>query len=207
MAPSFGGMLLYEGDLKMRDCGVVRFVIAPFLTKAFACKFQLCGVGTDDVIWRQCEKARSFDELPNWTGVCRGIALTTGLGGSCVREQCLGAQRFVMEPPTLVCFFPCKLSSSPFLQPTTLPSPKSPSPPPQPSNDDIEAVIQMATSAGQTPDGRSIPIKDTRIQLFVGNVFGSLCLLVGANQPSVALQSSVAGSQRSFPSCRHRSAG
>ena len=30
MAPSFGGMLLYEGDLKMRDCGVARFVIAPF---------------------------------------------------------------------------------------------------------------------------------------------------------------------------------
>ncbi len=46
----------------------------------------------------------------------------------------------------------------------------SPSPPSQPSNDDIEAVIQMATSSRQTPDGRTAPVKDTRTQLFVGNV-------------------------------------
>ncbi|KXN89361.1 hypothetical protein AN958_05860 [Leucoagaricus sp. SymC.cos] len=43
--------------------------------------------------------------------------------------------------------------------------PKSPSPPAPPSNDDIEAVIQMATSVRQ--DGRTIPIKDTRTQLFL----------------------------------------
>ncbi|KAF7763533.1 hypothetical protein Agabi119p4_8070 [Agaricus bisporus var. burnettii] len=48
--------------------------------------------------------------------------------------------------------------------------PKSPSPPPQPSNDDIEAVIQMATASRQNPDGRSGPPKDTRTQLFVGNL-------------------------------------
>ncbi|KAG7095382.1 hypothetical protein E1B28_006139 [Marasmius oreades] len=35
-----------------------------------------------------------------------------------------------------------------------------------PSSDDIEAVIQMATST----DGRTGPIKDTRTQLFVGNL-------------------------------------
>jgi hypothetical protein len=39
-----------------------------------------------------------------------------------------------------------------------------------PSNDDIEAVIQMATSARSSPDGRAGPVKDTRTQLFVGNV-------------------------------------
>lgn len=56
--------------------------------------------------------------------------------------------------------------------------PKSPSPPPQPSNDDIEAVIQMATASRQNPDGRSGPPKDTRTQLFVGNVTSVFfCLL------------------------------
>lgn len=47
-----------------------------------------------------------------------------------------------------------------------------------PSNEDIEAVIQMATSA---TNGRSPAPKDTRTQLFVGNVNTSflvpLCLL------------------------------
>lgn len=38
-----------------------------------------------------------------------------------------------------------------------------------PTNEDIEAVIQMATSARPSPDGRG-PLKDTRTQLFVGNV-------------------------------------
>ncbi|KAG6831852.1 hypothetical protein H0H87_003651 [Tephrocybe sp. NHM501043] len=38
------------------------------------------------------------------------------------------------------------------------------------TNDDIEAVIQMATSSRASPDGRSGPIKDTRTQLFVGNL-------------------------------------
>lgn len=39
------------------------------------------------------------------------------------------------------------------------------------TNDDIEAVIQMATSSSRpSPDGRSGPLKDTRTQLFVGNV-------------------------------------
>lgn len=38
------------------------------------------------------------------------------------------------------------------------------------TNDDIEAVIQMATSSRPSPDGRSVPLKDTRTQLFVGNV-------------------------------------
>lgn len=40
----------------------------------------------------------------------------------------------------------------------------------KPTNDDIEAVIQMATSARPTPDGRPVPPRDTRTQLFVGNV-------------------------------------
>lgn len=38
------------------------------------------------------------------------------------------------------------------------------------TNDDIEAVIQMATSSRSSADGRSGPLKDTRTQLFVGNV-------------------------------------
>ncbi|KAG5651756.1 hypothetical protein H0H81_007568 [Sphagnurus paluster] len=37
------------------------------------------------------------------------------------------------------------------------------------TNDDIEAVIQMATSS-RGPDGRPGPLKDTRTQLFVGNL-------------------------------------
>lgn len=65
-----------------------------------------------------------------------------------------------MDPP----------QSQPLVSRPTSVHPKSPSPPPPPSNDDIEAVIQMATSARQTPDGRSVPIKDTRTQLFVGNL-------------------------------------
>ncbi|KAG6901059.1 hypothetical protein C0995_001328 [Termitomyces sp. Mi166 len=40
----------------------------------------------------------------------------------------------------------------------------------RPSNDDIEAVIQAATSARTSPDARTVPIKDTRTQLFVGNL-------------------------------------
>lgn len=43
-------------------------------------------------------------------------------------------------------------------------------PTPTLTNDDIEAVIQMATSSRPSPDGRSAPLKDTRTQLFVGNV-------------------------------------
>ncbi|KAK7462982.1 hypothetical protein VKT23_007563 [Stygiomarasmius scandens] len=39
-----------------------------------------------------------------------------------------------------------------------------------PSNDDIEAIIQMATSSRSSPDGRPGPPKDTRTQLFVGNL-------------------------------------
>ncbi|KAJ3994381.1 hypothetical protein F5050DRAFT_1809633 [Lentinula boryana] len=46
----------------------------------------------------------------------------------------------------------------------------SPVPPAPPTNDDIEAVIQMATSSRSSPDGRTGPLKDTRTQLFVGNL-------------------------------------
>ena len=51
----------------------------------------------------------------------------------------------------------------------------SPDPPYKLSNDDIEAVIQMATTARPTPDGRPVPPRDTRTQLFVGNVCASPC--------------------------------
>jgi len=58
--------------------------------------------------------------------------------------------------------------------PSTSRSPSLSAPPPipvvTPSNDDIEAVIQMATSSRSSPDGRPGPPKDTRTQLFVGNV-------------------------------------
>lgn len=39
-----------------------------------------------------------------------------------------------------------------------------------PTDDEVEAVIRMATSTRPTPDGRPPPGKDTRTQLFVGNV-------------------------------------
>jgi hypothetical protein len=46
---------------------------------------------------------------------------------------------------------------------------------PGPSNDDIEAVIQMATSSSKTQDSRQLaPLRDTRAQLFVGNVWTSV---------------------------------
>jgi len=60
---------------------------------------------------------------------------------------------------------PLLTSNQPREKPPFLPS-GSPAPAPAPSNADIEAVIQMATSnQGRMP----IP-KDTRTQLFVGNV-------------------------------------
>lgn len=40
----------------------------------------------------------------------------------------------------------------------------------QPTIDEVEAVIRQATSTRPTPDGRPPPGKDTRTQLFVGNV-------------------------------------
>lgn len=54
-------------------------------------------------------------------------------------------------------------------RPSSVPT-SSPSPPLALTNDDIEAVIQMATSARPSPDGRTGPLRDTRTQLFVGNV-------------------------------------
>jgi len=39
-----------------------------------------------------------------------------------------------------------------------------------PTLDQIDAVIQMATSSRSSQDGRPIPLKDTRTQLYVGNV-------------------------------------
>jgi hypothetical protein len=53
--------------------------------------------------------------------------------------------------------------------PSSVQHSSSPTPSLPPSNDDIEAVIQMATSARPTPDGRG-GLRDTRTQLFVGNV-------------------------------------
>ncbi|EPQ52296.1 RNA-binding domain-containing protein, partial [Gloeophyllum trabeum ATCC 11539] len=46
-----------------------------------------------------------------------------------------------------------------------VPSATSPAPATLPSNDDIEAIIQLATSSSS-----SVPQKDTRTQLFVGNL-------------------------------------
>lgn len=62
-----------------------------------------------------------------------GYSTDNWLGGSCVREQSLDAQWFVMEPPILVCFFffpscsphsfflsprPCQVPSPPVLRPS-----------------------------------------------------------------------------------------
>ncbi|KAI0302413.1 hypothetical protein B0F90DRAFT_215274 [Multifurca ochricompacta] len=48
-------------------------------------------------------------------------------------------------------------------------SPPSLSTHPPPTNEEIDAVIQQATSSVSS-DGRHIPLKDTRTQLFVGNL-------------------------------------
>jgi len=57
--------------------------------------------------------------------------------------------------------------------PATLPAKPSTIPPPHlvhpPTNEEIDAVIQQATSSVSS-DGRHVPLKDTRTQLFVGNV-------------------------------------
>ncbi|TFY77898.1 hypothetical protein EWM64_g6111, partial [Hericium alpestre] len=39
-----------------------------------------------------------------------------------------------------------------------------------PTNDEIDAVIQLATSSRASADGRPLPLKDTRTQLFIGNL-------------------------------------
>ena len=77
---------------------------------------------------------------------------------------------------------------SPFLSSGSPPPP--PHPAPAPSNADIEAVIQMATSKqGRLP----IP-KDTRTQLFVGNVrSSSLILFSSLTEIAASLSSSLAG--------------
>lgn len=64
--------------------------------------------------------------------------------------------------------------SSSACSPSPAPVPST-QPPRTPTNDDIEAIIQMATSntSRNTPDGRGGPggpPRDTRTQLFVGNV-------------------------------------
>ena len=42
--------------------------------------------------------------------------------------------------------------------------------PPTPTNDAIEAVIQMATASAPSPASPSFPLRDTRTQLFVANL-------------------------------------
>jgi len=62
----------------------------------------------------------------------------------------------------------------------------SPSIAPTVTDDDIEAIIQMATSTRLSSDGRPGQPRDTRTQLFVGNVhflihFPSLMLIMTTN--------------------------
>lgn len=69
--------------------------------------------------------------------------------------------------------FPLHLSQQDFSPPRLI----HPSEFPGPTNDDIEAVIQMATSSRQSQDSRQLaPLRDTRAQLFVGNVWSSVDL-------------------------------
>lgn len=56
------------------------------------------------------------------------------------------------------------------LSPSHTPSPALSARSAPPTNDDIEAIIQMATSSRSSPDGKGGPMRDTRTQLFVGNV-------------------------------------
>jgi len=62
-------------------------------------------------------------------------------------------------------------SSSPSsaVAPILSPNPSLPLPAHPPTNEEIDAVIQQATSSVSS-DGRHVPLKDTRTQLFVGNV-------------------------------------
>ncbi|KAI0002140.1 hypothetical protein BJV74DRAFT_817212 [Russula compacta] len=62
-------------------------------------------------------------------------------------------------------------SSSPSsaIVPALSSNPPPPLPAHPPTSEEIDAVIQQATSSVSS-DGRHIPLKDTRTQLFVGNV-------------------------------------
>jgi hypothetical protein len=66
---------------------------------------------------------------------------------------------------------PSSSSSAAFSVPSSNPPPPFPVHPP--TSDEIDAVIQQATSSVSS-DGRHVPLKDTRTQLFVGNVRSSL---------------------------------
>lgn len=70
-------------------------------------------------------------------------------------------------------------NQDPTSRPSSALSIKSPTSPPvinAPTSDEIDAVIQMATSSRPSPDGRPMPLKDTRTQLFVGNVSVCFCI-------------------------------
>jgi hypothetical protein len=107
-----------------------------------------------------------------------------------VRVRSLLSQLFVLlmdvqspslssSPPSIIHhthpqnnFQPCSPSPSSAAAPASsshsLPPPPLPVHPP-PTSDQIDAVIQQATSSVSS-DGRHFPLKDTRTQLFVGNV-------------------------------------
>ncbi|KAI0042723.1 RNA-binding domain-containing protein [Auriscalpium vulgare] len=67
--------------------------------------------------------------------------------------------------------------SRPPTVPITAPSPSTSTPAAPaspthhaPTSEEIDAVIQMATSSRPSADGRPVPLKDTRTQLFAGNL-------------------------------------
>jgi hypothetical protein len=71
-----------------------------------------------------------------------------------------------------------------------------------PTNDDIEAVIKMATSSHPSIDR---PLRDTRTQLFVGNVRALFPPRPPAHPSRLApLSRPLAGPQRSLSPCRNR---
>jgi hypothetical protein len=63
---------------------------------------------------------------------------------------------------------PSPSSSSALHASSSIPHPPFPVHP-TPTSDEIDAIIQQATSS-LSLDGRHVPLKDTRTQLFVGNV-------------------------------------
>ncbi|KAI0294450.1 hypothetical protein BC826DRAFT_1091667 [Russula brevipes] len=75
-----------------------------------------------------------------------------------------------MDVPSSLNIIPPSSSSPPSaIVPPHSSRPPPPLPPHPPTSEEIDAVIQQATSSVSS-DGRHVPLKDTRTQLFVGNL-------------------------------------
>jgi hypothetical protein len=74
-----------------------------------------------------------------------------------------------MDVPSSLNIPPSSSSPPSAIVPPHSSRPPPPLPPHPPTSEEIDAVIQQATSSVSS-DGRHVPLKDTRTQLFVGNL-------------------------------------